>query len=156
MTITVDNELSLISTNPVQNKVVTAAVNAKQSTSNLVTTITNFLSEHEISLPLIDFNALEEQVLSFIRNYSAKFFSVGKAVVTKTGSFVISLMFIVFSLYFCFLDGPYLLSLIKKAIPKFISHTPVFHFFELTITKKSKYSHETILGYLFKIYRLHA
>ena len=41
MTITVDNELSLISTNPVQNKVVTAAVNAKQSTSNLVTTITS-------------------------------------------------------------------------------------------------------------------
>ena len=93
--------------------------------SELVTALTTFLSEHDITLPLIDFNALEEQFLSFIRNYSAKFFSVGKAVVTKTGSFVISLMFIVFSLYFCFLDGPYLLSLIKKAIPLKPAHMDV-------------------------------
>lgn len=41
MTITVDNELSLISTNPVQNKVVTTAVDSKQDTANLVTTVTS-------------------------------------------------------------------------------------------------------------------
>ena len=85
--------------------------------SDVIKAITNFLQEKEITIPLLDFNTLEEQVLSFVRNYSAKIFSVGKTVVTTTGSFLVSLMFIVFALYFCFLDGPYLLSLIKKAIP---------------------------------------
>ena len=37
----IDDELSLISTNPVQNKVVTNAVNTKQEVSNIVTTVTS-------------------------------------------------------------------------------------------------------------------
>lgn len=93
--------------------------------SDAIKNITKFLQEKEISIPLLDFNTLEEQVLSFIRNYSAKFFSIGKTIVTKTGSFIVSLVFIVFALYFCFLDGAYLLSLIKKAIPLEPNHMNV-------------------------------
>ena len=93
--------------------------------SEIVATVNNFLENKNITLPLIDFNTLEEQVISFIRSSSARFFSIGKTIVTKTGSFIISLMFIVFSLYFCFLDGPYLLSLIKKAIPLKPAHMDV-------------------------------
>ena len=37
----IDDELSLISTNPVQNKVVTAAMNGKQDISNLVTSVSS-------------------------------------------------------------------------------------------------------------------
>jgi len=93
--------------------------------SEIIATVTDFLEKRNITLPLIDFNNLEEQFLSFIRSSSAKFFSIGKTIVTKTGSFIISLMFIVFSLYFCFLDGAYLLSLIKKAIPLDPGHMDV-------------------------------
>jgi predicted PurR-regulated permease PerM len=93
--------------------------------SEIVATVNNFLENKNITLPLIDFNTLEEQVISFIRSSSARFFSIGKTIVTKTGSFIISLMFIVFSLYFCFLDGAYLLSLIKKAIPLDPNHMDV-------------------------------
>lgn len=93
--------------------------------SEIVATVNTFLENKNITLPLIDFNTLEEQVISFIRSSSARFFSIGKTIVTKTGSFIISLMFIVFSLYFCFLDGAYLLSLIKKAIPLDPNHMDV-------------------------------
>lgn len=55
--------------------------------------------------------------MELVSQYSSKLISFGTNIVSKTGNFVISLLFIVFALYFCFLDGGYLTALIKKAIP---------------------------------------
>lgn len=85
--------------------------------SSIALKITELSDRFNIELPNFDFDMVQKQLISFIRNYSLKLFSIGKVVVTKTGSFLVSLVFVVFALYFCFIDGPYLLSLLKKAIP---------------------------------------
>lgn len=83
----------------------------------LLQKVANFLSSFGIELPDPNTAEIKKNVLSFIQSYSSKFISAGTAVVSKTGSFIVSILFVVFSLYFCFLDGPYLSSLVKKAVP---------------------------------------
>ncbi len=68
-----------------------------------------------VSLP--DAESLKDSLLLLLQNYSARLLLLGKDIVSGAGKFVVSLLFIVFALYFCFLDGPYLVSLIKKAVP---------------------------------------
>ena len=70
-----------------------------------------------IPLPDANFESVKNSVLDLIQTYSSRLFSIGKSVINTAGTFFISLLFIVFALYFCFLDGPYLGGLIKKAIP---------------------------------------
>ncbi|MBO5100094.1 MAG: AI-2E family transporter [Treponema sp.] len=79
----------------------------------------------KINFAEINFDSFEEEILTFIRTYSSRLLSIGKSFVGKTGSFVISLVFVVFALYFCFLDGSYLVRLFKIAIPINASHMNV-------------------------------
>ena len=60
---------------------------------------------------------LRHDALSFIQQYSSKLFSMGTSIISGTGHFVVSILFVIFALYFCFLDGQYLASLVGKAIP---------------------------------------
>ncbi|MDD7011898.1 MAG: AI-2E family transporter [Candidatus Treponema excrementipullorum] len=60
---------------------------------------------------------LKAEILNFVQNYSSGIFSMGKSILSGTGAFILSLLFTIFALYFCFLDGPYLASLIGKIIP---------------------------------------
>ena len=76
-----------------------------------------FVESIGIPLPDANFESVKNSVLDLIQTYSSKLFSIGKSVINTAGTFFISLLFIVFALYFCFLDGPYLGGLIKKAIP---------------------------------------
>lgn len=69
----------------------------------------SFINLHEINL--------KAEILNFVQNYSSGIFSMGKSILSGTGSFILSLLFTIFALYFCFLDGPYLASLIGKIIP---------------------------------------
>lgn len=85
--------------------------------SFLAEKLTQLAEKFNIDVSFFDFDTLEKQILSFIRTSSVKLFSVGKTIVTKTGAFITTLLFIVFALYFLFLDGPYLIGLIKKAVP---------------------------------------
>ena len=76
-----------------------------------------FVESLGIPLPDANFESVKNSVLDLIQTYSSRLFSIGKSVINTAGTFFISLLFIVFALYFCFLDGPYLGGLIKKAIP---------------------------------------
>ena len=78
----------------------------------------NDLSERfEIEIIQFDFESLKTNLIGLLRNYSSKAVSIGTTVLSGTGSFVVSLCFVVFSLYFFFQDGHYLAGLIGKAIP---------------------------------------
>lgn len=70
-----------------------------------------------LHIPEANFEAFKDSFLEVIHAYSSKLFAVGKTVVNTTASFIAKLALIVFSLYFCFLDGKYLASLIKKTVP---------------------------------------
>lgn len=76
-----------------------------------------FVEKLDISLPELNAESIRNSVTSLLHTYSSNLIGFGKTVVSKTGSFLVSLAFIVFALYFCFLDGPYLSSLLKKAVP---------------------------------------
>lgn len=73
----------------------------------------------KLSLSYIDLNSIDirTNLISFVRQYSSRILSAGTSVISGTGSFLMSIAFIAFALYFCFLDGRYLASLIAKAIP---------------------------------------
>ncbi len=78
----------------------------------------NDISEKlDITVVNFDFSSLKTNIIGLIRNYSSKAVSIGTTVLSGTGSFVVSLCFVVFSLYFFFQDGHYLAGLIGKAIP---------------------------------------
>jgi predicted PurR-regulated permease PerM len=64
-----------------------------------------------------DITSISSKLLSLLREYSSKLISVGTNLVSGIGNFVISVFFVIFGLYFCFLDGKYLASLFGKAIP---------------------------------------
>lgn len=87
--------------------------------------LTELADRFDLEIPNFNFDLVQKQLFSLITNYSSRLFSVGKIIVTKTGSFIVSLVFVVFALYFCFLDGQYLLSLLKKAIPLSPNHMNV-------------------------------
>lgn len=65
----------------------------------------------------LDISNLSNKLLSLLRDYSSKILSFGTNIVSSIGSFIISVFFVIFALYFCFLDGKYLVSLVGKAIP---------------------------------------
>lgn len=65
----------------------------------------------------VELSALPGKFLNFLRTYSSKILAFGTNLVSSIGSLLISVLFVVFALFFCFLDGKYLASLIAKAIP---------------------------------------
>lgn len=87
------------------------------SSSGIIKWLTDFCASINFDLPEIDINNITEAVVSFVKSSSSKLFSAGKTIMSSAGGFIVSLFFITFALYFCFLDGKYLVSLIKKAIP---------------------------------------
>lgn len=95
----------------------------------------SFAESLEITIPDADFISMKNSVLSLIQTYSFKLLYIGSAVVNKTGAFLVSLLFVVFALYFCFLDGPYLGTLIKKAVPINPAHMKVLTHKFADITK---------------------
>lgn len=87
-------------------------------TSEFIVEKLQIISEKlNINLTGITIPSFEDEILTFIQSFSSKLLSFGKSFIGKTGSFAVSLVFIVFALYFCFLDGDYLVKLFKKAIP---------------------------------------
>lgn len=95
-----------------------------------------------ISLPITEKSELKNSVLGLIHGYSSKLFVIGTNFVSSAGSFIVSLVFIVFALYFCFIDGPYLGNLIKKAIPIEPTHMKVL------TTKFSDITKNLFAGYI--------
>ena len=79
--------------------------------------ISDFLAQFGIDFEPITLQSLQDAVLSCIQNYSSQIFSFGTSFISKTGNFFVSMMFVIFALYFCFVDGSYLAGLVKKAIP---------------------------------------
>lgn len=77
-----------------------------------ITEIGQFLNIKDLKI-----ESFSSKILGFIESFSAKLLGFSKTFVGKTGNFAISLVFIIFALYFCFLDGNYLAKLLKKAIP---------------------------------------
>ena len=93
--------------------------------SQLISQLISFLEDAEkfikeifehFALPILNFD-LREQIINLIQTYSSKLFYFSRTFISGTGSFLISLAFSIFILYFFYLDGPYLASLLAKAIP---------------------------------------
>ena len=85
--------------------------------SALVIKIKDFLETNNISLSIFENFDLRTQIISLIQNYSSKLFTFSKSFIGGTGNFLLSLAFSIFILYFFYLDGKYLASLLSKAIP---------------------------------------
>ena len=113
-----------------------------------------FVESIGIPLPDANFESVKNSVLDLIQTYSSRLFSIGKSVINTAGTFFISLLFIVFALYFCFLDGPYLGGLIKKAIPINPTHMKILMRKFADITKMIKKDKKDITKNLFSGYIL--
>lgn len=85
--------------------------------ADIVIWVKEFLQANEIAINWIENFDLREQIINLIQNYSSKLFYFSRTLISGTGSFLISLAFSIFILYFFYLDGPYLASLLAKAIP---------------------------------------
>lgn len=70
-----------------------------------------------IDIPNFELPDIRNYLIQFVQSYSSKMVSIGTSIVSKTGNFIVSLLFIVFALFFCFLDGHYLATVMKKALP---------------------------------------
>lgn len=70
-----------------------------------------------VTIPDFGISDIRNYLIQFTQSYSSKVLSMGTSILSKAGNFLISLLFIVFALYFCFLDGHYLGTVIKQAIP---------------------------------------
>ena len=67
-----------------------------------------------IDLAGIDFKA---QIVSLLRQYSDRILLVSRSLVSNIASFLVSLCFMSFSLFFFYMDGSYLVGLVINAIP---------------------------------------
>ena len=85
--------------------------------ADIVIWVKEFLQSNEIALNWLENFDLREQIINLIQTYSSKLFYFSRTFISGTGSFLISLAFSIFILYFFYLDGPYLASLLAKAIP---------------------------------------
>ena len=80
----------------------------------IIASVMEDLNIHFVDLQNLN---LRQDILSFVQQYSSKLFSMGTSILSGTSHLIVSLLFVIFALYFCFLDGQYLASLIGKAIP---------------------------------------
>lgn len=69
----------------------------------------NFINLSEINI--------RENLIDFLQKYSSRIIGFGTSIISSAGNFVVSILFVAFALYFCFLDGRYLTTLLKKAVP---------------------------------------
>lgn len=60
---------------------------------------------------------IKATIITTVSKYANSIFLLGKNFVQSAGSFVISLLFVCFSLYFFYVDGDYLIKLFASAIP---------------------------------------
>lgn len=79
--------------------------------------VITFFTNLGIDIPNFEPSNIRTYLIQFIQSYSTKVLSIGTSIVSKTGNFIISLLFVVFALFFCFLDGNYLASVVKQALP---------------------------------------
>lgn len=112
------------------------------SSSAFLVNIKNFFNQIGYDLPMFSPQEFESYLMELIQTYSTKLFSLGTGIISKTGSFIMSLVFIIFALYFCFLDGDYLISLIRKAIP--IKHS----YMDILIKRLSDITKNLFSGYV--------
>lgn len=94
-----------------------------------------FIDKLGLNIPNFEIPDIHSYLMQLIQTYSSKVLTIGTSIVSKTGNFVISLLFIVFALYFCFLDGQYLGSVVKQALPVKPSYMKVLTEKFTTITK---------------------
>ena len=85
--------------------------------ADIVVWVKEFLQSNEIAINWIENFDLRQQIINLIQTYSSKLFYFSRTLISGTGSFLVSLAFSIFILYFFYLDGRYLASLLAKAIP---------------------------------------
>ncbi len=85
--------------------------------ADIVVWFKEFLHSNNITVSWLENFDLRQQIINLIQTYSSKLFYFSRTFISGTGSFLISLAFSVFILYFFYLDGHYLASLLAKAIP---------------------------------------
>jgi predicted PurR-regulated permease PerM len=86
---------------------------ALQSVSKFLTT----LGLDGITLLNLDTLNIRATILTYVQQYSNNLFSWSTNIIGGAGSFLISLVFLIFILYFFYLDSGYLFSLFAKAVP---------------------------------------
>ena len=76
-----------------------------------------FLEKNHISTEWMENFSIRQQLMSLFQKYSSSIFSFSKTLISSTGNLIISLLFVIFVLFFFYRDASYLSSLFKKAIP---------------------------------------
>lgn len=76
-----------------------------------------FFNRLGINIPNFDAGSIRTYLIQYLQTYSTKILSAGTSLVGMTGNFLFSLLLIVFSLFFFFLDGQYLVTVFKQALP---------------------------------------
>lgn len=87
------------------------------TSSDVWKTIVSFVEGFGFSFTDLSNIDLRSEVLTLVQQHSSNLLSMGTSIISGTGTFVVSILFVIFALYFCFLDGQYLASLVGKAIP---------------------------------------
>lgn len=73
----------------------------------------------DFSMGVLDLSSIDmkHQIVVLLRQYADSIISVSRGIVLNVSSFLLSLCFMCFSLYFFYVDGPYLANLLITAIP---------------------------------------
>ncbi len=73
----------------------------------------------DLSMGVLDLSSidLKQQLISLLRQYADSIISVSRGIALNVSSFLVSLCFLCFSLYFFYVDGPYLANLLITAVP---------------------------------------
>lgn len=79
--------------------------------------ISDFVSK--FSMGVLDLSSVDikQQLVSLLRQYADSIISLSRSLALNVSSFVVSLCFMCFSLYFFYVDGPYLANLLISAMP---------------------------------------
>ena len=77
----------------------------------------SFLEKNNFSTEWMENFSIRQQLINFFQKYSSNIFSFSKTLISGTGNMLISLVFLIFVLFFFYRDASYLSNLFIKAIP---------------------------------------
>ncbi|HOJ98845.1 MAG TPA: AI-2E family transporter [Termitinemataceae bacterium] len=93
-----------------------------------------------------DESAIKGEFFRILQESSQRLFSIGTGVIKNIGSFVVGLFFMLFTLFFLYLDGTYLYNLIVRAIP--IKREYIGEYIGELATKFREIVRNLFLGYI--------
>ena len=85
--------------------------------SNIALKVKSILNNNNISTEWMENFSIRSQIITLLQKYSSNIFSLSKTLISSTGTVVVSLLFLIFVLFFFYRDAAYLSRLFIKAVP---------------------------------------